>query len=229
MGIVGIARADHLRLGTGIGEAIERAGGIRTKSDQICVKINLCECRTPETGAVTDPRFLEAFLLYVKNHLSPEAIFVVESNATTARPNLIMKWLGYEKVLRRFNATWVNLSATPTATVRIQGRHSRELDVPQLVLDSCLVSLAKLKTHILTKISCGLKNVYGCLPYPRKIVFHSFLDDMIVDANLAMRPAFSVIDGVISHVGTQGPAYGIPVKVNAILAGADSVLSLIHI
>ncbi len=223
MARVGIARAVYPSYIRGIAKAIENAGGMPGISDQVCIKINLCDCRTPETGAVTDPRFLEAFLSYLEDNVKPETIFVVESNATTARPNLIMKWLGYEEVLHRFNATWINLSETPKIRVEVRGRHFKQLDVPEIISDSYLISMAKLKTHILTKISCALKNIYGCLPYPRKIKFHPFIDDAIVDANLAMRPRFSLVDGVIAHVGTQGPAYGVPVRGNVIIAGTDAV------
>jgi uncharacterized protein (DUF362 family) len=113
MGSVGIAKSDYLHIGEGIAQATERAGGIPNISDQICIKINLCDSRTPETGAVTDPRFLEEFLSYLQSNLKPENISVVESNATAVRPDMIMKWLGYEKILRRFKATWVNLTRHP--------------------------------------------------------------------------------------------------------------------
>jgi uncharacterized protein (DUF362 family) len=83
--------------------------------------------------------------------------------------------------------------------------------------------MAKLKTHMLTTISCALKNIYGCLPYPCKIAFHRFLGDAIVDANIAMRPRFSIVDGSVAHIGTQGPAYGIPVRADAMVAGPDIV------
>lgn len=223
VGTVGIARADQSHFAKGIAEAIEKAGGIPGISDQICIKINLCDSRTPETGAVTDPEFLAAFLMYLNENFKLENVYVAESDATVARADLLMKWLGFDEILRKFNATWVNLSKAPTRPVDIQGRHFKEVQVPELLLDSYLISMAKLKTHILTTISCALKNVYGCLPRPRKIVFHPFIDDVIVDANLAMRAKFSIVDGVVAHVGTQGPAYGIPVRGNLVVAGSDPV------
>jgi uncharacterized protein (DUF362 family) len=223
MGAVGIARADQSHFARGIAEAIEKAGGIPNISDQICIKINLCDCRTPETGAVTDPQFLEAFLSYLQENFKLERIYVAESDATVARADLLMKWLGFDEILHRFNATWVNLSRAPTKSVSIQGRHFKQVEIPELILDSFLISMAKLKTHILTTISCALKNVYGGLPRPRKIVYHPFLDDAIVDANLAMKAKFSIVDGVVAHVGTQGPAYGIPVRGNLVVAGDDPV------
>jgi len=223
MGVVSLTKTKSLDPRDGITEAVEKAGGIPNKADRISIKINLCEFRTPETGAVTDPRFLEAFLSYLHDQHKPEEIFVVESNATAARPNLIMKWLGFDKILERFHARWVNLSEAPTRPVKVQGRHFKQLDIPEILLETCLISMAKLKTHILTTISCSLKNSYGCIPYPRKIAFHPVIDDAIVDVNLALRPGFSIIDGVIAHVGTQGPAFGVPVRANVILAGTDPV------
>ncbi len=40
--------------------------------------------------------------------------------------------------------------------------------------------------------------------------FHTNLDDVIVDSNLAMKPDFCIVDGIVAMGGTKGPNDGVP-------------------
>jgi uncharacterized protein (DUF362 family) len=212
-----------------IEEAIQRtidlSGGLdlAQKYDRMIVKINLCDFRDPGTGAITHPLFLDAFLKCLRDAFPSVEIYVVESDATVARPNLFIKWFGFDHILEKWKAKWMNLSQCRTVRRRIEGRYFSEIDVPEIFENSFFITLPKLKTSSVTKITCALKNQLGCLPYPDKIKFHKRLDDVIVDANLAFRPNFCLVDGVIGMVGTQGPAFGVPKRMGLVIAGADPV------
>ena len=86
---------------------------------------------------------------------------------------------------------------------------------------------SSMKTHSITKISCALKNQFGCIPIKRKVQFHPHIDDVIVDANLAMKPNFSIIDGIIGLGGAQGPIWGPPIHSKTIIASPDTVCAKI--
>jgi uncharacterized protein (DUF362 family) len=83
--------------------------------------------------------------------------------------------------------------------------------------------MAKLKTSSVTKITCALKNQFGCMPFKRKLKYHPFLDEVIVDSNLAVQPDFCIVDGIIAMGGAQAPAFGVPVRAETIVAGRDPV------
>lgn len=193
--------------------------------DIVSIKINLCDARTPETGAITHPLFLDALLKYVREkNNSSVRINVVESDATVASPNLFIKWFGFEPVLKKWNARYVNLSEDLSIHKDIDGRFFKKITIPMTIEQSdYLISLAKLKTCSLTKISCALKNQFGCLPKKRKVIFHKVIDDVIADCNLAMRPDLSIVDGIIAHVTAKGPAFGKPVPANIFLVSNDPV------
>jgi uncharacterized protein (DUF362 family) len=175
------------------------------------IKINLCDFRLPETGAVTHPIFLDATLNYLRSNFKDLNIFVVESDASSARPDLLIKWLGFEDTLKKNSAKYVNLSKIESFKKPIHGRHFKEMNVPAVIADAdYFISMAKLKTAMLTKITCCLKNQFGCIPYSRKIKFHNKLDDIIVDSNLSMKPNFCIVDGIIAMGGTKGPNDGVP-------------------
>ena len=191
----------------------------------ISIKINLCDARTADTGAITHPLFLDALLRYLRETLGDSVtINVVESDATVASPDLFIEWFGFLPVLKRWNANYINLSKDKKILKKIDGRVFHNLTVPLTIAQSdCFISLAKLKTISSTKITCALKNQFGCIPYKKKIQLHAYLDDAIVDANLAMPPDLSIVDGIIAHVGDKGPTFGRPIPANIFVVGNDPV------
>jgi uncharacterized protein (DUF362 family) len=225
MGLVNITTATYDNIHERIETALE--GGAKLNihdGEKIVIKINLCDLRMPETGAVTHPVFLAATLNYLRSNFNRLDISVVESDATCARPDYLIKWLGLMPVIEKYEAKYVNLSKEPTSVVPIKGRHFKAMKVPKIILDAdCFISMSKMKTHMLTKITCSLKNQFGCIPVTRKIKFHPYLDDVIVDANLAMKPDFCIVDGILGMGGVKGPEMGVPLNSKIVVTGDDPV------
>jgi uncharacterized protein (DUF362 family) len=97
------------------------------------------------------------------------------------------------------------------------------ITVPRIVTESAIVSAAKLKTHTSTKVTLGMKNMFGLLPDKFKGKYHmNGISKVIVDINTAIKPAFTVIDGFVAMEG-RGPSDGEPVKMDLIIAGKDVV------
>jgi len=109
------------------------------------------------------------------------------------------------------------------------GHLIKQFTIAHGVLDADgLVSIAKLKTHGLTRITGAIKNQFGCIPGMLKAEFHARLPNadlfsqMLVDLNLLLRPRLFVVDGVVAMEG-NGPQSGRPRSMNAILLSADPV------
>jgi uncharacterized protein (DUF362 family)/Pyruvate/2-oxoacid:ferredoxin oxidoreductase delta subunit len=96
----------------------------------------------------------------------------------------------------------------------------REVDV--------VISLPKLKTHTLTTLTCGLKNVYGIVNGPAKSRFHvKYPSPLSMSAFLvrvfgAVKPHLTIADAIVAMEG-NGPAHGRPVPVGALLGSCDTV------
>jgi uncharacterized protein (DUF362 family) len=194
-----------------------------SNNDSVIIKINLCGARLPGSAAITHPIFLDALLRFLRNQFDGLKIFVVESDATTAQPDLLVQWLGFRPILNRWNASYVNLSKEKTYPKKINGRFFTEVNVPQIFENSFFITLPKLKTNIASSITCCLKNQFGCLPEAKKIMYHGHLDDVIVDSNLAMKPDFCLVDAIMAMGGDLGPGLGTPIPLNAIIYGQDPV------
>ena len=91
-----------------------------------------------------------------------------------------------------------------------------------------LISIGKLKTHQLTRITGAVKNQFGCVPGMLKPQFHIKLPDpldfarMLVCLNLYIRPRLYVLDGIMAMQG-NGPRNGDPVAMNVLLFSADPI------
>lgn len=208
-----------------IKKGIENCGGFDLdKGDEIIIKINLCDFRPPETGAITHPYFLNELLRYIKNYHKNTHVNIVESNATATNADMFIEWFNFLAIIKKWDASWVNLSKYPKISKDIKGRYFKNIKISKLFENSTyFISLAKLKTHSITKISCVLKNQFGCLPKKRKVIYHPYIDDVIVDLNMVMRPDFSIVDGIIGQGGITGPSYGVPVQSKIIFCGEDPV------
>jgi Pyruvate/2-oxoacid:ferredoxin oxidoreductase delta subunit len=90
----------------------------------------------------------------------------------------------------------------------------------------CIISLPKLKTHQLMLFTGAMKNLFGLLPSLTKSPYHvrySRQEDfaaMIVDLNLAAKPAYAFMDAIIGMEG-HGPGSGNPRTIGLILASSN--------
>lgn len=192
-------------------------------SGRVLIKINLCDLRAPSSGAITHPLFLDAVLGYLRRNHQDLDIVVIESDATVGRPDIISKWFGFDKILDKWDAEWYNLSKNPIFKRKIGGYYFDEIEISEIFKDyDYFITAPKLKTHSLTKITAALKNQFGCIPYWRKTLYHKNLDEVIADANLAMKPDLCIVDGVLS-LGGGGAIYGVPLQSDLIISGTDPV------
>ncbi|NWF86225.1 DUF362 domain-containing protein [Candidatus Bathyarchaeota archaeon] len=191
--------------------------------DKILIKVNFITVETWDTGATTDPIVVEALIKKLKN-LSVQ-IFVVESDATMTNADKAFEVTGMKEMCKRNGVQCLNLRHMKDR-VKIDipnGEALKSIKVPRIVTDSAIISAAKLKTHMSTTVTLGMKNMFGLLPDKFKGKYHAKgISKVIVDINTVLKPALTVIDGFVGMEG-QGPTGGTPVKMDLIIAGKDVV------
>jgi len=223
--IVSVVRAKN-GIPEGVARSFELAGPPALHAgDSIAIKLNLCLFRPYETGATADPRVVEATILYLRALADDLDIALVESDATSARCDLLFRWLGFTELSSKLGVRTVNLSNDKRIKVPLPSScYLKQLYMPKTLLDAdYILSLAKLKTHGLTKITCSHKNHFGSIPYRGKIKWHPVLSKVIADANVAVKTNFSLVDGVIAMEGVDGPTMGVPKMMDLLIAGRDPV------
>lgn len=184
----------------------------------VVIKPNLCYYWDWSTGYTTDPRVVGALIDLIRERCGDSVeIKIAEADASAMRTRYAFPVLGYENLAREKDVGLVNLSkdVLEERTVKIGGR-AISVKIPKLLLNCDLfVNVPKLKVMRATTITCAMKNIFGCIGEPRKIAYHTMLDQTIVGMNRLLRPQLTIVDGLIA-LGSH------PVKLGLLLAGTDT-------
>lgn len=173
----------------------------RNETKNVVIKPNLCYYWDYSTGQTTDPKFIAALIDIIREKISPNTdISIVESDASAMKCKHVFRMLGYEQLAKDYNVKLVNLSEDSREVIQATaGKQSLKLPVAKTILQADLkINVPKIKyTMDPIKLTCALKNIFGCIPYPRKSRYHSILGEAIVAANKAMQFDPCIIDGNI--------------------------------
>jgi uncharacterized protein (DUF362 family) len=191
--------------------------------EKVLIKVNFITTKTWDTGATTDPIVVEAIIKKLGD--LPVKVYVVESDATITNASKAFEVTGMIDMCKRNGVEWINLRHVKEK-VEIEVPNAevlKTLTVPRLVTESAIISAAKLKTHINTDVTLGMKNMFGLLPDKFKGKYHmKGISKVIADINTVLKPALTVIDGFVGMEG-KGPIDGTPVQMNLVIAGTDPV------
>lgn len=189
------------------------------KVEKIAIKPNLCYYWDYSTGETTDPKFVSALIDVLRKRISPSVeISVVESDASAMKCKYAFRMLGYEKMTEKKGCKLVNLTNDQAEKVKVNvGNKTHLFSLPKTIADAdVLIDVPKIKYMVGCKLTCALKNIYGCNPYPQKYRYHKRLDETIVSLNKIMKPDLCIVDGII--------AKGIrTLKLGLIMASTDPV------
>jgi len=191
--------------------------------ERVLIKVNFITTKNWETGATTDPIIVEA-LVNIFRELGKEVI-IVESDAQTTNADKAWVASGMSELGERLDVPFINMRhADEKIELKVpEGRELKKIKVAKIATESAIVSAAKLKTHISTKVTLGLKNMFGMLTTKFKGKYHiRGMDKVIHDINKTLPPQLTIIDGFVAMEG-KGPVHGKPVKMNTVIASVDPV------
>jgi len=169
--------------------------------------------------ANTSPEVLDALIKILLERT--DKIVVGESDGTRFSVDDCFAASGYAEVVSSNGVRWVNFSKAPSEPVDLPMLEGFELPVDLLHCDA-LITVPKLKTHALTYFTGALKNQWGCIPRHDRILLHKQLDELIVQLNSFLKPALSIMDGVLAMEG-RGPVNGRKVELGLLLGSRDPV------
>jgi uncharacterized protein (DUF362 family) len=222
---VSVTRLTHANAREALGAALDAIPAARSSAARlIAVKINICDYRRAESGAVTDPVILGALLDALRERHPAARLAIVENDATTLDIAVAYKLLGFDRVAADHGAELHNVATGAWTKKPVPGGLLvKELEVPA-ILDECdlFVNFAKLKTNALTKTTGCLKNIFAFYRAKRKVILHGQIDEILHDMNKVIKPDVCLVDG---HVGMEGmgPAFGRPKRCDLLISGANPV------
>jgi len=212
-----------------VAEAVERAFDehappVRGRS--VLVKPNILGAVAPERHVTTHPSLVRATVAALERRGAGRILVgdnsgmrVYGSNEQTARVAGILDAAG---------GRYVNLGASPVK-VRVESDFAEDLAFSREVLEAdVLVSLPKMKTHVATGITGGVKNTYGHLVGGEKTRLHrqavgpENFARAVLDVYRVRPPDLVILDAVVAMEG-QGPSGGRPREVGRVLASTSAV------
>lgn len=197
----------------------------------VAVKPNLCTNTKGDKGATTDMKLVDALVSYLNSNFKRLKILIVESQSWGGiSTEQVFKDTGYDSFKKKYsNVELVNLTSLQEKKFYKNPKFlyfNKESSLTKLpVLFKSIdyfISFAKLKTHTSSKMTCVLKNQFGCLPLSYKFYYHPELDDVTLDLNRLLNPQLCLVDGVYSLDGL-GPIHGVVKKTNILIAGNDAL------
>jgi uncharacterized protein (DUF362 family) len=205
-------------LATSIANAIDLIQfNVQREVRSVIIKPNLNYYWETNTGCTTDPQLVGAIVDYLRGKYGRDLLIrVAEADASAMRTKHVFPMLGYDKLAKDKNIELLNLSedASKKEKVKVKGREI-EFEVPESLSKTDLfINVPKLKAMRVTKITCAMKNVFGCIAAPRKFVYHPLLNEAIVGINKILHPHLTIVDGLVG-LGR------FPVKLDLIMAGTD--------
>jgi len=186
----------------------------------VVVKPNLC---TPSLEIVevanTSQEVLSAVCAVLKTRTG--RVVIGESDGIRYTAEEAFEINNTHAVAERFGFQVRSLSKD--TLVEVDHPHLRGWPMPKTLLEcDVFVTVAKIKTHATTTFTGALKNQWGCIPQYDRMLLHKYLDTLIGDVNVLLKPKLGILDGLVGMEG-RGPVNGNPVRLDVIMGSRDVV------
>ena len=199
------------------------------KDERVLLKVNLLNASTPSKAVVTNP-------LLVKK--TAEAVLKVGGEPyigdsplgqfTKRRLKKVYKKAGLIKISKELGIE-LNFDTNSNKVSIPEGKRLKKVPICNFILNADkIISLPKIKTHAYQIMTLAIKNMFGSVPGLTKAKYHSTnikrtsFADMLLDVLSVVKVDLIIMDGIVGMQG-QGPASGIPVDLEAILAAENAI------
>ncbi len=212
-----------------VARGISLLGGIGrfcNSGERMLLKPNVLWGTDPERCVVTHPSIFRAVALLLQSH--GVLLQYGDSPAGLQTCAQAMQKPGFSKIAAELNMEPGDFDHGRYVAFS-EGISCKQLFLANAVFNSDgLISLPKLKTHGLTRMTGAIKNQYGCIPGLVKGEYHARLPDvydfskLLVDLNLFIKPRLYIMDAIYAMEG-NGPQSGEPKKLGVLLFSTDPV------
>jgi len=210
-------------------QSIDLIGGIQTfvkEGSHVLLKPNLLFGKSPEKAVTTHPSILKGIIQIVRE---AGGVPSVGDSPSVGSLTWTAERAGIKAVADAMKCPLVEFSR-PVLPSGGGGKRFKQLEIDRAVLEAdVIINLPKLKTHSLTLLTLGVKNLFGCIPGPKKPLWHlkagkdqETFARILVDIYEVIRPPLTLLDGIIGMEG-NGPNSGRPIPIGLILASGDSL------
>ena len=208
----------------GLAQALEQVS-------HVLIKPNLVADQPPP---MTTPVELVTEVVKFIQRLRPDLEIVVADGCGSLKYDTgqVFANQGYTTMARACGVTLLDLNDAPVRRLtKPQCQRWPEMFLPEIVLDSFVISVPVLKAHSMAGVTLSMKNMMGVAPpkyyqqngHWRKASFHTDIQAAVFDLNQYRCPDFTILDATVGMAEAHlwGPPC-VPAK-NRLAAGFDPV------
>jgi uncharacterized protein (DUF362 family)/Pyruvate/2-oxoacid:ferredoxin oxidoreductase delta subunit len=215
------------RLDAAVSDAITASGGLPpsiTPGSSVLIKPNLLTAKPPEQAVTTHPDLVAALVRFLRRN-GIDRIVVGDSPAGLYSWEELWEKTGYTEMARREKIRLVPFEEIH----RVDFPGAGILPITKVWNDvDAVISVPKLKTHTLTKMTAAVKNSYGLIVGGAKSGLHGRypsprqMGEFVGRLHHLLKPDYVLMDSIVCMEG-DGPSDGTPARVGVLLAGTDAV------
>lgn len=179
-----------------------------------------------ERGANTDPQLIEALIDYLQAETGATLMLGESETGTRVKGRKLhraLRGMGLDEVCARKGVRIVNMTEEPKVSVPIpRGRFLHSLELADCLYNADLIiNMPKIKTHKYAAMTCALKNMFGVIPDPLRIVYHKNIHQTVADlGSVLFHKTVVLCDGMVAMEG-GGPLWGIRKDLGLLLFAPD--------
>lgn len=200
-------------------------GDLFKENPRVLIKPNLLIAAGPERAITTHPLVVKAVAEYV---LARGGRIQVSDSPGLGSFEKVLKECGYSNIFQGMDVAVKPLDESVQVDI---GEPFGRIEIAKDVMEADVVlNLAKLKTHSQMLLTLGVKNLFGCIVGFRKPEWHlragvdrAVFARLLVQIYQAIRPAVTIVDGILSLEG-QGPGKsGTPRRLNVLIGSRSGI------
>lgn len=201
------------------------------KNKKILLKPNVLGQRKPETAVDTHPAVLDALCKLLKE--SNNEIWIGDSGGVTAYGGTkkAFEISGIEAIAKKHNAKLISFEGSERKEIIDNNAKilKKFILAKEPFMVDLIINVPKLKTHVLTKFTGAVKNMFGCVPGGGKSEKHALAPNedlfcnLLLDIYRNVKPHLNIMDAIIGLEGDGPGSAGKPKKVGLIIASKDAV------
>jgi uncharacterized protein (DUF362 family)/Pyruvate/2-oxoacid:ferredoxin oxidoreductase delta subunit len=207
--------------------SITLIGGIENfvrPGSRVLLKPNLLYGKPPEKAVTTHPSIIRGMIQIIRE--AGGIPFIGDSPSVGSLMRAAEK-AGIKRVAEETQCPLVEFDK-PIVPADRSGKFFKHLEIDQSVLEAdVVINLPKWKTHGVVRLTLGVKNLFGCVPGPKKALWHlrageshKVFAQVLLDLYRVIQPSLTILDGIVGMEG-NGPGSGDPISLGLILASRD--------
>lgn len=192
---------------------------------KVLLKPNLLAARKPAQAVTTHPALVQAVADWLRER-GIEKVILADSPGgpyNEGRLRSVYSASGMDRLIE----VGLNLNTGAAPVAQPKGKYCRSFDIIDPVRQAdYIINLPKVKTHGMTVVSLGVKNLFGTIPGLEKPAVHyrypgwEEFAGMLLDLGELIAPAVTLVDGVLAMEG-DGPSGGTTRELGYTFASRD--------